>query len=103
MATFNGTVTGSTTAPQIAGQLSATSLKVKGTEWQTLRTGVDASPSHVSLRSGDIVPANNRGRLTFNVNVGLDQWKFHDTNPLQIDVNASRSEEHTSELQSREL
>ena len=89
-ATFNGTVRGSTTDPQIAGQLSATSLKVKGTEWRTVRTTVDANPSHVALRNGELVPASNRGRMTFNLSVGLDRWTFRDTNPLQIDVNAAQ-------------
>src|SRR5215813_162750 len=90
-ATFNGTVRGSTTDPQIAGQLSATSLEVKGTEWRTVRTAVDANPSHVALRNGELVPASNRGRMTFNVSVGLDRWTFHDTDPLQIDINATQS------------
>ena len=89
-ATFNGTVRGSTTDPQIAGQLSATSLKVKGTEWRTVRTTVDANPSQVALRNGELVPASNRGRMTFNLSVGLDRWTFRDTNPLQIDVNAAQ-------------
>jgi translocation and assembly module TamB len=89
-ATFNGTVRGSTADPQIAGQLSATSLKVKGTEWRTVRTTIDVNPSHVALRNGELVPASNRGRMTFNLNVGLDRWSFHDTNPLQIDINATQ-------------
>ena len=89
-ATFNGTVRGSTTDPQIAGQLSATSLKVKGTEWRTVRTTIDANPSQVALRNGELVPASNRGRMTFNLSVGLDRWTFRDTNPLQIDVNAAQ-------------
>jgi translocation and assembly module TamB len=89
-ATFNGTVRGSATDPQIAGQLSATSLKVKGTDWRTIRTTVDASPSHVALRNGELVPGSNHGRMTFNLNVGLDGWAFRETNPLQIDINATQ-------------
>ena len=86
---FNGTVRGSTASPQINGQLSAASLRVKGTEWQSLRTSIDASPSHVTLQNADIVPANNRGRITFNANVGLDHWSYKETNPVQVDLNAS--------------
>jgi translocation and assembly module TamB len=89
-ATFNGTVRGSTTTPQIAGQLSAAPLTIKGTEWRSVRTGIDADPTHAALRNGDIVPASNRGRMTFKLNVGLDQWKFHDTSPFSIDANASQ-------------
>jgi translocation and assembly module TamB len=89
-ASFNGTVRGSTTAPEINGQLSAASLKVKGTQWQTLRTSIDASPAHVTLQNADIVPANNRGRITFNANVGLDHWAYKETSPIQVDLNASQ-------------
>jgi translocation and assembly module TamB len=88
--TFTGTVRGSTTTPQIAGQLSASALKVKGTEWRTVRTAVDANPSHVALRNGEIVPATNQGRMTFNLNLGLDHWTFRETSPFQIDVNAAQ-------------
>ena len=90
MATFTGTVHGSTTNPEIAGQLSATSLKVKGTDWQSVRTSVAASPSHVELRNADLIPGSNRGRITFNANLGLDQWSFRDTSPFQVDLNASQ-------------
>jgi translocation and assembly module TamB len=89
-ASFTGTVRGSTETPQIYGQLSAASLKVKGTEWQTLRTGIDASPSHLSLQNADLVPASNRGRITLNANIGLDDWSYKESNPVQIDLNASQ-------------
>jgi len=89
-ATFTGTVRGSTTNPEIAGQLSATSLKVKGTEWRSVRTTIDANPAQLSLRNGDVTPANDRGRITFNLNLGLDRWAFHDTSSFQIDANASQ-------------
>jgi len=89
-ASFAGTVSGSTAEPRIAGQFSAGSLKVKGTEWRTVGTNLEANPSRIALRNGELVPASNRGRLTFNVNVGLDQWAFKDTSPLEIDVNATQ-------------
>jgi translocation and assembly module TamB len=89
-ATFSGSVRGSTTNPLISGQLSAVSLKVKGTEWRSVRTGIDAGPARIALRNGELVPASNRGRMTFTVSVGLDQWKFNDSSPFQIDANASQ-------------
>jgi translocation and assembly module TamB len=89
-ARFTGTVRGSTSEPQISGQFSATWLKVKGTEWRNIRTTIDASPSQLTLQNGDITPGNNRGRVTFNVNLGLDQWTFRDTSPFQIYANASQ-------------
>jgi translocation and assembly module TamB len=89
-ATFNGTVRGSTTNPQIAGQVSAASLKVKGTEWRTVRIAIDANPSHVALRNGEVVPASNQGRANFNLNLGLDHWTFREDSPFQLDLNAAQ-------------
>ena len=89
-ASFAGTIRGSTNDPQIAGQLSATSLKVKGTEWRAVRTSIDASPSHVVLGNGEITPANGRSRIAFSVKAELDRWEFRDTSAFQVDLNASQ-------------
>ncbi len=88
-ATFAGTVEGSTTDPQIRGQLSAASLKIRGTEWQNIANGSGCNSSHLNLQDGDIRPVNNRGRIAFNVSLGLDHWAFKETNPIQIDFNAA--------------
>ena len=45
MATFNGTLRGSTTAPHLPGQLTASNVQVHGTSSRVVRTGVDLSPS----------------------------------------------------------
>jgi len=90
MAGFAGTVRGSTTNPQISGEVSATSLSVKGTEWRAVRANVDASPSRVALRNGSVTPASNRGRATFNADLTLDRWAFRDTSPFQIDLRATQ-------------
>jgi translocation and assembly module TamB len=87
-ASFNGTVRGSTAQPQIAGHLSSSYLKIRGTEWRMLRATLDASPSHLALR--DVSAANNGGRLTFDMNVGLDKWSYAAASPFQIGLNATR-------------
>src|SRR5262249_53152464 len=56
MTTFAGTIRGSASDPQITGQLSATSLKVKDTEWRTVRADVDAGPSQITLRNAEVTP-----------------------------------------------
>jgi translocation and assembly module TamB len=89
-ASFTGTIRGSTSDPEINGQLSAASLKVKGTEWQTLRTDIDLSPSHVTLQNADIMPAHNRGRIAFNASIGLNHWSYIESNPIQVDLTASQ-------------
>ena len=89
-ASFEGTVQGSTAAPQIAGQFASPLLRIKGTEWRMVRAFIDAAPSHLILRSGELRTADDAGRVTFNANVTLDQWSYRKTNALQIDLNATQ-------------
>jgi translocation and assembly module TamB len=89
-ASFNGTVRGSASQPQIAGQISSPSLKIKRTEWRTLQAFLDASPSHLALRNVDIRSAENAGHLKFDASVGLTKWSYTGLSPFQIDLDASR-------------
>jgi len=73
-ASFDGTVRGSTSAPQIAGQLNGRNVEIRGTAFRVLRASVQASPSQASLQNGDIELANQQGRVTFNVQTGLRDW-----------------------------
>jgi translocation and assembly module TamB len=88
-ATFNGNVTGSTTAPHLTGQLAASNLRVNGSTWKVFRTGVDASPSEAKLVNADLQPMP-KGRIQMNATVGLHKWAFTKTSPLQVDLNASQ-------------
>lgn len=86
---FVGTVRGSTARPQLKGVLTASNLRVNGGAWKSLRTDVSAGPSQASLRNGSLQsPA--AGRITFNLGVGLRQWKFTSSSPLQIALNGSQ-------------
>ena len=88
-AAFQGTVQGSTAAPHLAGQLTASNLRVNGTSWKVFRTSVDASPSGASLRNADLEPMP-KGRITFNASTGLTKWSFSKDSPIQVDLNASQ-------------
>jgi translocation and assembly module TamB len=88
-ALFEGTVRGSTTAPHLTGQLTASQFRFNGTEWRVLRTNIDLSPSLASLQHADLEPASH-GKITFNASTGLHQWAFTETSPLQVDLNASQ-------------
>ncbi|HEY2860840.1 MAG TPA: translocation/assembly module TamB domain-containing protein [Terracidiphilus sp.] len=88
-ANFSGNVTGSTSAPHLTGQLAATNLHVNGSDWKVFRTGVDASPSEARLINADLEP-EPRGRIKLNASVGLHQWSFEKTNPIQVDMDASQ-------------
>lgn len=50
---------------------------------------LNADPSRLMLRNGDIQPGT-RGRLAFNVEVGLNHWAFTDMSPMKIDVQGSQ-------------
>jgi translocation and assembly module TamB len=88
-ASFVGAVRGSTAAPLVSGQLTASNLHVKGSAFRLLRTAVAVSPSQVNLQNGVLQPAV-RGRIAFNVRVGLRHWSFTNISPFQATLNASQ-------------
>jgi translocation and assembly module TamB len=88
-ATLNASVTGSTSNPQITGQLVASNLKVKGSSWKVLRTNITANPSLASLTNGDLEAAT-RGRITFNVQTRLKHWAYTASNPINVQLAASQ-------------
>ena len=63
-------------------------VHVRGSSWRSLRTDVEASPSLLRLQNGELV-ATPQGQLTFNIRVGLSDWKPTDTSPLDINLKAS--------------
>jgi translocation and assembly module TamB len=88
-ASFIGTVRGSTASPQISGQLTGSSLKLRGTEWRKVQMDVSVDRSRLLLRDGDIQPAT-QGRVAFNADVGLDHWAVTADSPMRINVRASQ-------------
>ncbi len=88
-ASFDGSVRGTTSAPQIAGQLNAANVLVRGTSFRTLRTSIQASPSSVSLQNG-VLDLGRQGHVTFNVQSGLHQWSHLPSSPFVVNLNASQ-------------
>jgi translocation and assembly module TamB len=86
-ATLNASITGSTASPRINGQLVANNLRVKGSSWKVLRTGINASPSQASLSNGDLEAAT-QGRINFNVQAGLKKWAYTPESPIQVQLSA---------------
>jgi translocation and assembly module TamB len=87
-ATFSGTVQGSTAAPHLTGQLTASDLRYSGTAWKGLRTNVDLSPNMVSLQHADL-QSGSRGRIAFSASARLNKWSFTENSPIQIELIAS--------------
>jgi len=88
-ASFNGTVRGSTSAPQIAGQLNVANLSVRGTTARVLRTSIQASPSQVSLQNG-VLDLGKQGHVTFSVESRLRDWSYTPSSPFVANVSASQ-------------
>jgi len=87
-ASFNGTVRGRTSAPELQGTLQASGLRLRGTAWRTLRTNLDVSPSFASLQNGELDPEKS-GRISFNIRAGLKKWSFTPDSPINFGLNAS--------------
>ena len=88
-ALFQGVVTGSTAAPHLTGQLTASNVHVNGSEVKLLRTNVDVSPSFASLQNAVLEPAA-QGRIEFSASTGLKKWAFTDTSPVLVTLAASQ-------------
>ena len=84
---FDGIVNGSASAPHIAGQLVASNLQIRGTQWRSLRTTLAASPSAVSLQHGTLVP-DPQGTIHFAGSVALHKWSFTKDNQVQLALDA---------------
>ncbi len=88
-ASFNGTVRGSLNAPQIAGQLNANNVKLRGSAFRLLRTNVQASPSLISLQNG-VLELTGQGRATFSLQSTLHQWSYTPSSVFAVDLKASQ-------------
>ncbi|HEY4046954.1 MAG TPA: translocation/assembly module TamB domain-containing protein [Acidobacteriaceae bacterium] len=88
-ASFDGLVHGSTSSPQLEGQLVASNVHLNGTEWRSLSTKVTASPSLVSLQNADLKPVS-QGRIMLNASAGLKEWSFTKSSSVQIQLGASQ-------------
>ena len=88
-ATLTATVSGSTRSPQVAGQVTADNLKLRGSEWKLLRANFAASPSQVRVDNGEMDSAS-RGRVTFKLATALQQWSLTKTSPFQLQLSASQ-------------
>ena len=88
-ASFDGTVRGSTAAPQIAGQLNAGNLQIRGSAFRVVRTGVQANPSLISLQNG-VLDLAKQGHVTFNVQSGLHDWSHTPSSPFAVTLNATQ-------------
>jgi len=89
-ASFDGSVRGSTAAPQIAGKLTASNLQVRDAKIASLSTQVQASPSNISLQNGRLQLAQKQGRVSFDVQSGLDNWAHKPSSTFNVNLKAGQ-------------
>ena len=65
-ANLTTTVSGSTSNPQIRGQLTSNDLRVRDTSWKLFRAQIAASSSSVRVDQGELLAAG-KGRITFQM------------------------------------
>jgi len=88
-ASFDGTVRGSTAAPQIAGQLNASNVQIRGSALRVLRTDVRANPSQISLQNG-VLDLGRQGHVSFSLQSGLDDWSYTPSSPFEAKIDATQ-------------
>ncbi|HUN85129.1 MAG TPA: translocation/assembly module TamB domain-containing protein [Terracidiphilus sp.] len=88
-ASFQGVMQGSTVSPSLSGQLSAANLHFNGTDWKTLRTGIQLSPSHAALQN-ILLESGENGRITGSASAGLQKWTVRKRSAIQVDLIASQ-------------
>lgn len=87
-AVFQGTVRGSINSPHLVGQFTATNLQFNGTTLKTVRTGVDASPTMVSLQEA-YAELSSHGHITFSATAGLSKWSFTSQSAIRMTMQAT--------------
>jgi translocation and assembly module TamB len=88
-ASFQGTLRGSTAAPDLSGRFAASDIHLHGSEWKVLHADIELSPTLVNLQRGDLEPAS-RGHITFNASARLTKWTFTNLSPAQVDLDVSQ-------------
>ncbi len=79
-AVFDGTISGSTESPRIAGRLTLTRFAFQGKLMDSLRADVAASPQDLRLQNA--VLARGSARAQFQFSAGLHDWKISETSPI---------------------
>ena len=86
-ATLNASVQGSMKKPAITAQLTAQNLQVEGSQWNTAKLVMHATPSRVIVDNVSLISAQ-RGQVNLTASVGLKNWSYEPANPIQAHVDA---------------
>jgi translocation and assembly module TamB len=86
-ATLNASVQGSMKKPAISAQLTAQNLQVEGSQWNTAKLAMHATPSKVTVDNLSLI-STQRGQVNLTASVGLKNWSYEPANPIQAHLDA---------------
>ena len=83
--TFDGTISGPLSTPEIAGHLAMGGFNLQGRTFDGFVADLNASPSHASIQNALLT--SGQSQVAINASVGLNNWKVSQTAPLQVAAN----------------
>ena len=89
IASFNGTIRGTTSAPRLTGLLVISNMSFRGARFSLLRTNVDISSAHVGLGKG-LLQQDAGGTATFDLTAELHRWSFEKDSTFSGTLNAKQ-------------
>jgi translocation and assembly module TamB len=87
-ASFHGLVQGTLQHPKLTGAFSADHLRVEKAAFRHVQARVALSESELGLSQGFIQAA--QGNASFRAQVGLQDWAYHASQPLSLELTANR-------------
>jgi len=78
-------VQGTSRDPQIRGQIKASNLQVKNSQWRSLQLALQASKSGITIQSGSLLNAR-QGYLNFDGSAQLTNWHYEPANTINLQV-----------------
>ena len=88
-ATFSGTVSGYLGDPRIAGLVTATNLRVRGTSVRAFRANMQLSRTNLTAHQGEI-RTSPQASANFDISLVLRDWHLALDNPLNVHLSADK-------------
>ncbi len=88
--TFDATVKGGLSSPQVAGHVAATKFQIQGRRFDTLDTDALLSRNQVAVRNGSVT--RDSMQVHFSAALGLRDWKALPDKPLAADISTQNAD-----------
>lgn len=88
-ASFQGSLSGEVTAPQLTGYLDATHVSINGSIWKSVHTSISLSPSFLRLENAYLAPST-QGSIRFSANAALKHWSLSKASSIEAALSVSQ-------------